>query len=165
MTWCCWRAIAGQRRLKWWRPQREMRSVLISSARNMVKWCFISRSCSKVCTINDRIVFFSFPSWTVGLDIQQKFNVYYAGARSFETDNPTSMSHDSAGETPQQSAAKPHSAIKATPLQEIITSSTEQGMNSQAPGLVKMSKSNPRFIDFNVIRRRTEKRVQPPLQE
>ncbi|XP_019733399.1 probable ATP-dependent DNA helicase HFM1 [Hippocampus comes] len=75
----------------------------------------------------------------VGLDIQQKFNVYYAGARSFETDNPSSMSHDSAGETPHQSAAKPHSAIKAAPLQENTTSSTEQvgGQKRQCNHLCK----------------------------
>ncbi|XP_077394104.1 putative ATP-dependent DNA helicase HFM1 isoform X2 [Festucalex cinctus] len=62
----------------------------------------------------------------VGLDIQQKFNVYYSGARKFETDNLYNMSYESARGTLQQSAANLQSVNKATPRKGSIPSSTEQ---------------------------------------
>ncbi|XP_061654278.1 probable ATP-dependent DNA helicase HFM1 isoform X1 [Phyllopteryx taeniolatus] len=62
----------------------------------------------------------------VGLDLHQKFNVYYSGARKFETDNLDNLSHESAQETPQQSAANLHSVDKAAPRRGNTTSSIEQ---------------------------------------
>ncbi|XP_077415257.1 putative ATP-dependent DNA helicase HFM1 [Vanacampus margaritifer] len=62
----------------------------------------------------------------VGLDVQQKFNVYYSGARKFDTDNLYNVSHYSARETLQQLAANLQAVSKAAPLKRSVTSSTEQ---------------------------------------
>ncbi|XP_054622739.1 probable ATP-dependent DNA helicase HFM1 isoform X2 [Dunckerocampus dactyliophorus] len=62
----------------------------------------------------------------VGLDIQQKFNVYYSGARRFETDNLYNTSYDCAGRRPQQSSPNPQCVDKAAPLRGNTTSSTQQ---------------------------------------
>ncbi|XP_030258651.1 probable ATP-dependent DNA helicase HFM1 isoform X2 [Sparus aurata] len=54
----------------------------------------------------------------VGLDIQQKFNVYYSGARRFGTESPYYISYDRTGQRGQHSELKPqstdHSATSAT---------------------------------------------------
>nr|XP_046265686.1 probable ATP-dependent DNA helicase HFM1 isoform X2 [Scatophagus argus] len=54
----------------------------------------------------------------VGLDIQQKFNMYYSGARRFGNDNPHYISYDRSGQRPQQctdqTAAQRENATSAT---------------------------------------------------
>ncbi|XP_047188173.1 probable ATP-dependent DNA helicase HFM1 isoform X2 [Scophthalmus maximus] len=62
----------------------------------------------------------------VGFDIQQKFNVYFSGARRFGTDNPCNVAYDPTGQKPQHSALKPQSPDQATPQQENATSVTDQ---------------------------------------
>ncbi|XP_049454968.1 probable ATP-dependent DNA helicase HFM1 isoform X3 [Epinephelus fuscoguttatus] len=62
----------------------------------------------------------------VGLDIQQKFNVYFSGARRFGTDNPYNMPYDPSGPRLQQSALKPQSADQAAAHRENDTSATDQ---------------------------------------
>nr|XP_057922081.1 probable ATP-dependent DNA helicase HFM1 isoform X1 [Doryrhamphus excisus]XP_057922082.1 probable ATP-dependent DNA helicase HFM1 isoform X1 [Doryrhamphus excisus]XP_057922083.1 probable ATP-dependent DNA helicase HFM1 isoform X1 [Doryrhamphus excisus] len=62
----------------------------------------------------------------VGIDIQQKFNVYYSGARRFETDFLYNVSYHSAGQRLQQSSANPQCVDKAAPLKGNTTSSTQQ---------------------------------------
>lgn len=44
-----------------------------------------------------------FTSFVVGLDIQQKINVHYSGARSFRTQSPYYVSDDGSGLRPQMS--------------------------------------------------------------
>lgn len=44
-----------------------------------------------------------FTSFVVGLDIQQKINVHYSGARSFRTQSPYYVSDDASGPRPQMS--------------------------------------------------------------
>ncbi|XP_061694341.1 probable ATP-dependent DNA helicase HFM1 isoform X2 [Syngnathoides biaculeatus] len=63
----------------------------------------------------------------VGLDIHQKFNVFYSGGRKFETDNLDNISYESAQGTPQKSAANLHSVDKAAPRSGNATFSIEQG--------------------------------------
>ncbi|XP_034469557.1 probable ATP-dependent DNA helicase HFM1 isoform X1 [Hippoglossus hippoglossus] len=62
----------------------------------------------------------------VGFDIQQKFNVYFSGARSFGTDNPCHISYDPTGHRAQHSALKPQSADPATHQRENTTSVTDR---------------------------------------
>ncbi|KAI3375127.1 hypothetical protein L3Q82_021643, partial [Scortum barcoo] len=63
----------------------------------------------------------------VGLDIQQKFNVHYSGARRVGTDNRYNISYDPTGQRPQLSALKPQSADQAATQRENATSATDQG--------------------------------------
>lgn len=58
---------------------------------------------------------------TVGLDIQQKFNVYYSGARRFGTESPYYISYDRTGQSGQHSELKPQSTDLSA------TSATDQG--------------------------------------
>ncbi|XP_044076280.1 probable ATP-dependent DNA helicase HFM1 isoform X2 [Siniperca chuatsi] len=67
----------------------------------------------------------------VGLDIQQKFNVYYSGARRFGTDNPYNISYDPTGQRPQPSALKPQSTDQATTQRENATSATDQDLGNK----------------------------------
>ncbi|KAM9845417.1 putative ATP-dependent DNA helicase HFM1 [Aulostomus maculatus] len=68
----------------------------------------------------------------VGLDIQQKFTVYYSGARRFGTDNPCTTLYDARGQRPQHSAPTPQSVIKAAPYRENTTKSfTDQDVGSK----------------------------------
>lgn len=60
---------------------------------------------------------------TVGLDIHQKFNVYYSGARRFGADNPNSIAHD-------PPAPSPPSRRQALSQQEITTFVNKQGTNT-----------------------------------
>ncbi|XP_050925720.1 probable ATP-dependent DNA helicase HFM1 [Lates calcarifer] len=62
----------------------------------------------------------------VGFDIQQKFKVYYSGARRFGADNPYNIPYNAAGQRPQHSALKPQSTDQATPQREDVTSATDQ---------------------------------------
>lgn len=75
--------------------------------------------------------FFPFSSPIVGLDIQQKFNVYYSGARRFETDNPYNISYNRTEQRPQHSALKPQSTDQAAAQRENATSATDQGTTLQ----------------------------------
>uniref|UniRef100_A0A3P8WLM6 Probable ATP-dependent DNA helicase HFM1 n=1 Tax=Cynoglossus semilaevis TaxID=244447 RepID=A0A3P8WLM6_CYNSE len=59
----------------------------------------------------------------VGLDIHQKFNVYYSGARRFGADNPNSIAHD-------PPAPSPPSRRQALSQQEITTFVNKQGTNT-----------------------------------
>lgn len=68
-----------------------------------------------------------FSSIVVGFDIQQKFNVYYSGARSLETDNPYNTQYDPAGQRLQNSALKRQSTDQAVPQKENIPFATDQG--------------------------------------
>ncbi|XP_027140746.1 probable ATP-dependent DNA helicase HFM1 isoform X2 [Larimichthys crocea] len=67
----------------------------------------------------------------VGLDLQQKFNVYYSGARRFGTDNPHYVSCDRAGQRPLHSAVKPQSIHQAATQRQTSTSATDQGNTRQ----------------------------------
>uniref|UniRef100_A0A4W6FFG8 DNA 3'-5' helicase n=1 Tax=Lates calcarifer TaxID=8187 RepID=A0A4W6FFG8_LATCA len=67
----------------------------------------------------------------VGFDIQQKFKVYYSGARRFGADNPYNIPYNAAGQRPQHSALKPQSTDQATPQREDVTSATDQGDKRQ----------------------------------
>lgn len=67
----------------------------------------------------------------VGLDIQQKFNVYYSGDRRFGTDNPYNISYDRTGQRPQHSALKPQSTCQAAAQREDATSAPDQGTTLQ----------------------------------
>ncbi|XP_071346356.1 probable ATP-dependent DNA helicase HFM1 isoform X2 [Trachinotus anak] len=60
----------------------------------------------------------------VGFDIQQKFSVYYSGARKFGTcDNHNNILYDAAGQRPQLAALKP----QATPQWGNATCAADQG--------------------------------------
>ncbi|XP_076601310.1 putative ATP-dependent DNA helicase HFM1 [Chaetodon auriga] len=61
----------------------------------------------------------------VGLDIQQKFNVYYSGARRFGTDNPYNISYDRTGQRPQHSALQPQSTDQAAAQWENTASASD----------------------------------------
>ena len=63
----------------------------------------------------------------MGLDIQQKFNVHYSGARRFGTDDPYRVSYDRPGQRPQHSAPKPQFADQAAAQRENATSAPDQG--------------------------------------
>ncbi|XP_041804440.1 probable ATP-dependent DNA helicase HFM1 [Chelmon rostratus] len=67
----------------------------------------------------------------VGLDIQQKFNVYYSGARRFGTDNPYNTSYDVPGQRLQHSTLKPQSTDQAATQWENATSATDPGNTRQ----------------------------------
>ncbi|XP_033959695.2 probable ATP-dependent DNA helicase HFM1 [Pseudochaenichthys georgianus] len=58
----------------------------------------------------------------VGLDIQQKFDVYFSGARKFESDNPHHSLHDPSG---QRAHAKPN-PLSAKPAATQSVSATDQ---------------------------------------
>ncbi|XP_033993207.1 probable ATP-dependent DNA helicase HFM1 [Trematomus bernacchii] len=58
----------------------------------------------------------------VGLDIQQKFNVYFSGARKFESDNPHNSLHDPSG---QRAHAAPN-PLSAKPAATQSVSATDQ---------------------------------------
>ncbi|XP_032386453.1 probable ATP-dependent DNA helicase HFM1 isoform X2 [Etheostoma spectabile] len=60
----------------------------------------------------------------VGLDIQQKFNVYYSGARRYGTDNPYNKTYDPTGQRPQP--LKPQSTDQDGTQSEYATSATDQ---------------------------------------
>ncbi|XP_068196676.1 uncharacterized protein [Antennarius striatus] len=60
----------------------------------------------------------------VGLDIQQKFNVYYSGAKKYATDNSYYLTHDRTGQTLQQSK------LQAASQKENDTSAAEQDPGS-----------------------------------
>ncbi|XP_038574292.1 probable ATP-dependent DNA helicase HFM1 isoform X1 [Micropterus salmoides] len=64
----------------------------------------------------------------VGLDIQQKFSVYYSGARRFGTDNPYNISYDRTRQRPQPSALKLQSTYQAATPRENATSATDQDL-------------------------------------
>ncbi|XP_040000435.1 probable ATP-dependent DNA helicase HFM1 [Xiphias gladius] len=67
----------------------------------------------------------------VGFDIQQKFNVYYSGARKFGTDNPCNVQCDPTGQRPRHLALKPQSTYQATPQGGNATSATDQGLGNK----------------------------------
>lgn len=48
-------------------------------------------------------IILDFTSFVVGLDIQQKINVHYSGAKSFRTQSPYYVSDDGSGLRPQMS--------------------------------------------------------------
>ncbi|XP_040912221.1 probable ATP-dependent DNA helicase HFM1 [Toxotes jaculatrix] len=67
----------------------------------------------------------------VGLDIQQKFNVYYSGSRRFGTGNPYNLPYDPTGQRPQHSAPKPQATDQATLQWENVTSGTDQDVGNK----------------------------------
>lgn len=71
-------------------------------------------------------VIIDFFSLVVGFDIQQKFNVYYSGARSFGTDNLYNT-HDPTGQRLHQSALKSQSTDQAAPQKQNVKLATDQG--------------------------------------
>ncbi|XP_026231243.1 probable ATP-dependent DNA helicase HFM1 isoform X2 [Anabas testudineus] len=66
----------------------------------------------------------------VGFDIQQKFNVYYSGARSFGTDNLYNT-HDPTGQRLHQSALKSQSTDQAAPQKQNVKLATDQDSGSK----------------------------------
>lgn len=70
----------------------------------------------------DWTIFNPFSHFIVGLDIQQKFSVFYSGARRFGTDSPYNTTYDSPGQRQNQ-----QSIDKAAPQRELTTAFTEQG--------------------------------------
>ncbi|XP_073346991.1 probable ATP-dependent DNA helicase HFM1 [Pagrus major] len=66
----------------------------------------------------------------VGLDIQQKFNVYYSGARRFGTESPYYISYDRTGQREQHSALKPQSTDHAASQRENASSATDQDLGN-----------------------------------
>lgn len=69
-----------------------------------------------------------FTSLIVGLDIQQKFTVYYSGARRFGAcDNPNDTLYSAATQRQQLPAPKPQPADQATPPRGNATCTTDQG--------------------------------------
>lgn len=71
--------------------------------------------------------YFGLFSPIVGLDIQQRFNVYYSGARRFGNEILSNTPFDPTGQRPQHAALKPHSTDQAAGHRENATSATEQG--------------------------------------
>ncbi|XP_070775191.1 probable ATP-dependent DNA helicase HFM1 [Enoplosus armatus] len=67
----------------------------------------------------------------VGLDIQQKFSVYYSGARRCGSDNPYNISYDPTGQRPQPSALKPQSTDQAAAQRENATSAPDQDLGNK----------------------------------
>ncbi|XP_059199855.1 probable ATP-dependent DNA helicase HFM1 [Centropristis striata] len=67
----------------------------------------------------------------VGLDIQQKFNIYYSGARRFGTDNPYKIQYDPPAQRLQLSALKPQTADQAATQRENTTSATDQDVGNK----------------------------------
>ncbi|XP_069568611.1 probable ATP-dependent DNA helicase HFM1 [Brachyistius frenatus] len=67
----------------------------------------------------------------VGLDIQQKFTVYYSAVRKLGTENPCNPTHVPSGQRPQHSALKPLSTNQAAPQKENATSAQDQGNKRQ----------------------------------
>ncbi|XP_034558917.1 probable ATP-dependent DNA helicase HFM1 isoform X2 [Notolabrus celidotus] len=63
-----------------------------------------------------------------GLDIQQKFNVYYSKARRLETENPYFVSYDPSG---QRQQLKPEPSVHAEAQRENATSATNTGVGSK----------------------------------
>ncbi|KAM9349950.1 putative ATP-dependent DNA helicase HFM1 [Symphorus nematophorus] len=66
----------------------------------------------------------------VGLDIQQKFNVYYSGDRRFGADNPYYISCDRTGQRLQHSVLKPQSTDRAATQRENATSAADPGLGN-----------------------------------
>ncbi|XP_067331830.1 probable ATP-dependent DNA helicase HFM1 isoform X2 [Channa argus] len=64
----------------------------------------------------------------VGLDIQQKFNVYYSGVRRFGNDNPYNIQYDPLGQRPHPPAYSTH---QAELQMENATSPTDQDSGSK----------------------------------
>ncbi|XP_047445151.1 probable ATP-dependent DNA helicase HFM1 [Mugil cephalus] len=58
----------------------------------------------------------------VGIDIQQKFSVYYSAAKRFETGNPYNIGPVHAGQSPQRSALKPLSTNQPATQRGDVTS-------------------------------------------
>ena len=102
----------------------------------------------------------------VGLDIQQKFNVYYSGARSFGSESPYHISHDRTGQRGQHSALKPQSTDHSA------TSAADQGTTLKHchcffffdAEIFNFFSSLIKYDNFT-IRFRQHKTVQPLLQE
>uniref|UniRef100_G3PSW6 Probable ATP-dependent DNA helicase HFM1 n=1 Tax=Gasterosteus aculeatus aculeatus TaxID=481459 RepID=G3PSW6_GASAC len=67
----------------------------------------------------------------VGLDIQQRFNVYYSGARRFGNEILSNTPFDPTGQRPQHAALKPHSTDQAAGHRENATSATEQDLGNK----------------------------------
>ncbi|XP_028283310.1 probable ATP-dependent DNA helicase HFM1 [Parambassis ranga] len=62
----------------------------------------------------------------VGLDIQQKFMVYYSAARSFGIENSYDITHTAAGQTPHPSTLKPLSSNQTATQKEKATPDKDQ---------------------------------------
>nr|XP_020471702.1 probable ATP-dependent DNA helicase HFM1 isoform X2 [Monopterus albus] len=67
----------------------------------------------------------------VGFDIQQKFNVYYSGARRFDTDNSYNTTYNPTGQRPWHSALKPQSTDQASPQRENVPPATNHDLGSK----------------------------------
>ncbi|KAM8849670.1 putative ATP-dependent DNA helicase HFM1 isoform 2-T5 [Spinachia spinachia] len=67
----------------------------------------------------------------VGLDIQQKFNVYYSGARRFGNEILSNTAFDLTGQRPLHAALKPHSSDQAAGHRENATSATDQDLGNK----------------------------------
>ncbi|XP_062285176.1 probable ATP-dependent DNA helicase HFM1 [Scomber scombrus] len=72
----------------------------------------------------------------VGLDIQQKFNMYFSGARKFGTDNPHNRPYNPTGQRLQRPEVKPQSIYQSAP-ENRTTTSTDQGNKRQCHHLCK----------------------------
>ncbi|XP_042284250.1 probable ATP-dependent DNA helicase HFM1 isoform X1 [Thunnus maccoyii] len=67
----------------------------------------------------------------VGLDIQQKFHVYFSGARRFGTDNPYNKPYNPTGQRLQHPELKPQSIDQAAPQNRTATFSTDQDVGNK----------------------------------
>lgn len=68
---------------------------------------------------------------TVGLDIQQKFNMYFSKAKRFETESPYHISCDPVGQRQQRSAVKPQPSVHAVAQRENTAPATDTGTTHQ----------------------------------
>lgn len=73
---------------------------------------------------------------TVGLDIQQKFNMYFSGAKKFGTDNPYDRPYNPTGQRLQHPEVKPEPIYQSAP-ENRTTTSTDQGTTLMILLLVK----------------------------
>ncbi|XP_068425051.1 probable ATP-dependent DNA helicase HFM1 [Clinocottus analis] len=67
----------------------------------------------------------------VGLDIQQKFNIYYSGARRFGNDNLYNLPLKPTRQSPQHSALKPQSPDQAATQKENAPSAADQDLGNK----------------------------------
>ncbi|KAF7669759.1 hypothetical protein LDENG_00124140 [Lucifuga dentata] len=101
----------------------------------------------------------------VGLDIQQKFSIYYSGARSFGAENPYNASYYLSGQRLQQSAPKPQATQHSDLEKENATSDTEHGKVG-VPVLRKRSANQESSFSFYLsdLRNRCDTLMQTPVK-
>ncbi|KAM4552713.1 putative ATP-dependent DNA helicase HFM1 [Odontesthes bonariensis] len=78
----------------------------------------------------DEISVYLISSEYVGLDIQQKFVVYFSAARKFGTENSSNMRDFCTGQRPQHSALNPLSATQASTQREYASSLKDQDLGN-----------------------------------